>query len=565
MREYFEAEMRALQEAAQEFAEAYPDQAKMLNLNTVRDRDPYVERLLEGMAFLSAQMRQRMDERVPEISQALLDQVCPSLYRPYPSTTIVEFFPSDFHSDVVTVAAGEKVGAFNVGPERAEIQYATRQLVKVQPLRIDDFTAEERNGVSVLRLTLGKHNGASWADMQLSTLPIYLNGDWPLVLALRHALLSAESCQEAGINGQALEVVDHYAEGRDGLLPNYGRSQTALSLIHDYFCARGRFMFVALKGLDCQRIAPDTNQISIEIVTPVKLPADHRVSKRSVALHCTPAVNLIKDSAVPLVVDGSKDEYTIKVDGSKSSYSSVYRVEGVTGRDLHTGEVREYSPLFAKRVRKANDPTYEERHRAVAPSKRRALVALDRGGRMGQESISTDILITNDQYPRQYLDVHGIAKAGPDVPRDIKVRNITRPSQSLTTPQHHDIRWQLVSLLNLSLNQLSDVNNLKHLLSLFDWTQSHDNSNRIDALLDIQAEPVSQFRRGVLSHGVNVTIKLEETGFSSMADAHLFASVMHKFFCGFVSVTEFVKTTAVVMPSYETWHWQSQDGTKPVL
>ncbi|MEJ2073015.1 MAG: type VI secretion system baseplate subunit TssF [Reinekea sp.] len=71
-REYFEAEMRSLQDLAQEFAEAYPEQASMLNLNTVKDRDPYVERLLEGMAFLTSQIRHRLDDSIPEISQALL-------------------------------------------------------------------------------------------------------------------------------------------------------------------------------------------------------------------------------------------------------------------------------------------------------------------------------------------------------------------------------------------------------------------------------------------------------------------------------------------------------------
>ena len=56
MREYFESEMRLLHEAAADFAKAHPEQARMLNLAEVRDRDPYVERLLEGMAFIAVLM-----------------------------------------------------------------------------------------------------------------------------------------------------------------------------------------------------------------------------------------------------------------------------------------------------------------------------------------------------------------------------------------------------------------------------------------------------------------------------------------------------------------------------
>ncbi|SAK88131.1 hypothetical protein AWB75_06024 [Caballeronia catudaia] len=42
---YYEAEMRYLREAGREFARAHPDRARMLNLDRVGDRDPYVERL----------------------------------------------------------------------------------------------------------------------------------------------------------------------------------------------------------------------------------------------------------------------------------------------------------------------------------------------------------------------------------------------------------------------------------------------------------------------------------------------------------------------------------------
>jgi len=45
---YYEAEMRYLREAGTEFAQAYPDRARMLNLDRIGERDPHVERLFEG-------------------------------------------------------------------------------------------------------------------------------------------------------------------------------------------------------------------------------------------------------------------------------------------------------------------------------------------------------------------------------------------------------------------------------------------------------------------------------------------------------------------------------------
>ena len=59
---YYEAEMRYLREAGKEFAQAYPDRAAMLNLDKPGARDPYVERLFEGFAFLMGRLREKLEE-----------------------------------------------------------------------------------------------------------------------------------------------------------------------------------------------------------------------------------------------------------------------------------------------------------------------------------------------------------------------------------------------------------------------------------------------------------------------------------------------------------------------
>ena len=58
---YYEAEMRYLREAGREFAHAHPDRAAMLNLDKSGARDPYVERLFEGFAFLMGRLREKLE------------------------------------------------------------------------------------------------------------------------------------------------------------------------------------------------------------------------------------------------------------------------------------------------------------------------------------------------------------------------------------------------------------------------------------------------------------------------------------------------------------------------
>lgn len=73
---YYEAEMRYLREAGKEFAQAYPDRAAMLNLDKPGARDPYVERLFEGFAFLMGRLREKLDDDLPELTEGLVSLLC---------------------------------------------------------------------------------------------------------------------------------------------------------------------------------------------------------------------------------------------------------------------------------------------------------------------------------------------------------------------------------------------------------------------------------------------------------------------------------------------------------
>ncbi len=66
---YYEAEMRYLREAGKEFAQAFPDRARMLNIDRIGERDPHVERLFEGFAFLMGRLRHKLDDELPELTE----------------------------------------------------------------------------------------------------------------------------------------------------------------------------------------------------------------------------------------------------------------------------------------------------------------------------------------------------------------------------------------------------------------------------------------------------------------------------------------------------------------
>ncbi|WP_017923712.1 type VI secretion system baseplate subunit TssF [Burkholderia glumae] len=162
---YYEAEMRYLRESGREFAKAHPDRARLLNLDRVGDRDPYVERLFEGFAFLTGRLRQKLDDELPELTEGLVSLLWPHYLRMIPSLSVVQLIPlADKLQKTEIVPAGVPVrsapiaipppaGADGSVPKTVQCLYRTTQAVTLQPLSITDAGPSVRHdGRSVIRI-----------------------------------------------------------------------------------------------------------------------------------------------------------------------------------------------------------------------------------------------------------------------------------------------------------------------------------------------------------------------------------------------------------------------------
>jgi len=59
-------------------------------------RDPFVERLLQGAAFLAARIDRRLSDDFPELTESILSVLNPQQVQPFPPATVVQFrFPTD--------------------------------------------------------------------------------------------------------------------------------------------------------------------------------------------------------------------------------------------------------------------------------------------------------------------------------------------------------------------------------------------------------------------------------------------------------------------------------------
>ena len=75
--EFYDQELKHLRETAREFGAAYPTLAARLGVNAPGEADPYVERLLEGVAFLAARVQLKLSDEFPKFTQHLIDAIYP--------------------------------------------------------------------------------------------------------------------------------------------------------------------------------------------------------------------------------------------------------------------------------------------------------------------------------------------------------------------------------------------------------------------------------------------------------------------------------------------------------
>src|SRR3954454_14828480 len=90
---YYDRELVAIRRLAAEFADAHPKVAGRLRLAADAVDDPHGARLLEGVAFLGARVRARLDGEFPELTDALLGVLYPHYLAPVPSCAIARLAP----------------------------------------------------------------------------------------------------------------------------------------------------------------------------------------------------------------------------------------------------------------------------------------------------------------------------------------------------------------------------------------------------------------------------------------------------------------------------------------
>lgn len=461
MGNYFDREMRLLLEAAQEFAQAFPEKASQLNLQDLKDRDPYVERLLEGMAFLTAEVKQRIDDDLPEFAEALLNHLRPHFLRPFPSCCIMQFSPRPGQMSQTTVLPKETSlssapvtlpaqGKMNYD-ERIHCRFRTTSPVTLQPLRLASVElATPVHGRQAMTLLFQFDHDVQPERLEFSQLKLFLHGDPTTAMELYQALVSHVERVDIVFPGRAerpfrlgkQEVLRPcHLDADSVLIPTSGREFLGFHLLHDYFCFREKYQFVELDCLDTLSWPEGCSEFEVVIHLKTPLSDDLRLSKDNFRLHCAPAINLFDSTSEPIHLDQRQPSYPVIANNNTPDGVMVYSVNQVTGSQTGTGNRTRYSALP-----QFNRHSTTQRYFQVSQQNReglRPISMLSVGGAISEQSeiLSCDITACNADAPRNHLQAGDIKAPGQDFPSQVTAANITRPSRLLLPPARQITDW----------------------------------------------------------------------------------------------------------------------------
>ncbi|ACC76029.1 type VI secretion system baseplate subunit TssF [Paraburkholderia phymatum] len=381
--EFYTRELRFQRAMASEFAADHLKIARRLGMEAGDIGDPYVERLVQGSAFVNARIQMRFDDEFPQLTQALLSCVYPNYLLPTPSIAVARFYPGGKAGDLVSghrITRGTLATSKLPEGEKTPCQFSLCHDVTLYPLEIsfaklggippdiygmDRFVPPHRRVHGGLRLRIRTTGDVPVASLQgLDRLPVCLAGDAKLASHLHELIHTAAIATVAGEPGRFSEagyayhtvtsnaVIQEGIGPEESVLPLASRKFLGHNLVHEYFACPERFYFFTLTGLAAglRNISGHEAEIVVLLDRPAGDLAD-RVDASMFALFCAPVINLfpLRTESMP-IREGAPETHIVPVEKRPLDFE-LHSLERVLGQVTEESEVLEFRPLHQALMR----------------------------------------------------------------------------------------------------------------------------------------------------------------------------------------------------------------------
>jgi len=618
--EYYNRELQYIREMGGEFAEEFPKIAGRLDLDAFECSDPYVERLLEGFAFLAARVQLKVDSEFPRFTQHLLDMVYPHYLSPLPSMTIVQFLPDLLEGSLqegVVIPRGEQLRSMLGKGEQTACGYVTAHDVTLWPLKLTEaeylasasavthLGIPTRPGLKAgIRLRLESTAGLKFSQLALDHLSIFLRGGEAAIQIyeqmMAHTLdLVVQPAQKPvrwSVPLQASAIRRLGFDDKEALLPYTARSFRGYRLLQEYFAFPERFLFIELTGLKpAVNQCDDTELDLVFLFDQSNSELSEAIGPSHFNLFCTPAINLFPKRADRIHLTPQTSEYHIVPDRARPMDFEVYSVTEVLGFGARAEPEVEFLPFYQTR----DNESYQERetYYTLYREERRLSTKQQRFGprssHIGSEvylslvdageapyssslkQLGLKTLCTNRDLPLRMPVGVGRTDFSLQTGAPVEsIRCLAGPTKPKPSNAHRETAWLLIS--HLALNYLSIIDNdkeqgaaaLRQLLSIYgDYTEP-DIRKQIEGVQSIRSEPVVRRIDSpgpiTFGRGLEISVNFDESAFEG-SGAFLLGGVLEQFFALYVSINSFTETVIRTTDRGEIMRWPALIGRRNII
>ena len=606
-------ELGYLRELGREFGLEHEVVAGYLGLKTPNDPDPYVERLLEGVAFLAARVNLKLTDQFPEFTQHLLQAIQPNYLSPTPSMCVVEMKPIEDDEGLsrgVAVPRQTKLTAA-VGGHDTPVTFRTGQEVRLFPLKVEEAeylstrasvsryaAAANVRAEAGLRIRFTATAGALSA-IQPGAIPLYLAGSEAIPGELFRQLTCDVVAVVAAPTGRDAAIVTGLPSPRPhgfsddcALLPHDRRSFRGYRILAEYFACPERFLFAEIDGLN-QAFARCQTSCDVVILFNRAAPVlAEAVTSSHLRPYCTPAINLFEMQLGRTQISPFEHEHQLIPDRTRPLDYEVFGVLDVTAHGRTLG-ARPTAPLYAfgallydwrdaifhisrlkPRRLSTRDQRLKKRSDYVGTETYIALTAPAQPERLDDiYELSVRALVTNRELP-ELMRFSGAGSdftlEGAPVQSVTVVRAPTRPRPPLGL---QDGAWRVISHLTPNYASLIDEPNgspdvLKDHLALYGRPDDPVMRRQIDGIMSVTSTSVTRRISGVhrmaFGRGRQAIIRLDDAPFENGRMA-LFSAVLDHFLAEFASVNSFVETVFESPDQGRIVAWPTRTGQRPTI
>lgn len=563
--QYYRDELNRLRQLATDYADKEPELARHL----VPGSDPDVERLLEGVAFLTAGLRDQLDREAPRFTRNLLEILDPTRLQALVSTTLIGFTPRSGLKAAQVLPAGTPLG--NQLNQEKRVEFTTTHTCRVTPLEIIHCSTNQQptGGITKRCLTLTLRSLAGGLGASLSDYPLNIHLVAPLGISADLYWLLLHACQQVDVlldQQQTTHLKAHIKALDQPLQKERLPGEAAMcNYLHSPEAAMA--IQIRFEGLDTLNKA---NELKLNFwidESQVFLPT---IEKHYFKLHCVAAHNQFLRHLPPFLRDDRHLLQPLQARQKKQEMLLIQAIEQIQGQYATSNESHTYQPYW-----EAEETAYVhayQLHHEQSPitglPSSRLLLTQGKGVPTGQEEmIRVNAWCSNGKSATQLLpgDLNAHLNATPET---VDFSNLTT-STAWKVPQLDPTseRQQVAELSRGNTSLFSQNGLLQRLREMAERVSPDEsrltiNQKKLDAIQKVTVRPTEKLLEQSLYRGLEMNVSINFQAFNSKGDALGFCSRLDRLLALMAPINHFSALYVTDVTSGEGFTWPPKLNTQ---